>query len=88
MMSEHKSGAYAYFNAALKNGYQKMLITKDNGCNQWYDTKVAKERYDAKTGKIGNADSIGKMWWFCEEIPGRFTKFPSLNVCGNKPKPK
>ena len=93
MKADPLSGAYAYFNAALDNGYNKMVILTDKGTFEdkrfrWYDTEKAKECYDDKTGKIGIDNSFSKNWWFCVERPGKLPKFPGLNPCGDKPKPK
>ena len=56
----------------------------------WMDTERAKKCYDATTGKIGEGiTGYDQDWWFCETIPGKFPKFPSLNICGDKTmKPK
>ena len=84
MVADPKTGAYKNFNAALNNGYNKMLFKTNKGAYRWYDTTKAKECYNHETGMIGDDINFGIHWWFCEEIPGKFPKFPSLKKCGDK----
>ena len=82
MEADPLTGAYGYFNAALKTSYNKFLIKTDKGKNLWMDTEKAKECYDDKTGKIGEGiTGYSRDWWFCEEIPGEFPKLPSPDLC-------
>ena len=82
MAADPLTGAYGYFNAALKNGYNKLLIKTDKEKYQWMDTEKAKKCYNDMTGKIGNGiTGYKKNWWFCESIPGKFPKFASIDRC-------
>ena len=82
MVADPLTGAYGYFNAAMKNGYNKLLIKTDKEKYQWMDTEKAKKCYDDKTSKIGNGiTGYEKNWWFCEEISGKFPKFASIDRC-------
>ena len=92
MLSNDLGGPYKNFNAALKNGYNKFLIKTKNIIGKkeryhWMDTVRAKECYNDDTGNFGDGiEGYANNWWFCKEIPGKFPKFPSLNICGDKPK--
>ena len=87
MMSTDAGGPYKNFNAALKNGYNKFLIKTKKQKYLWMDTVRAKKCYDHDTGDFGDKiEGWGNSWWFCEEIPGKFPKFSSLNICADKPK--
>ena len=86
MMSTDLGGPYKNFNAALKNGYNKFLIKNKKEKYVWMDTEKAKECFNDETGDFGDGiTGIGNYWWFCEAVPGKFPKFPSLNVCADKP---
>ena len=71
MDADPLKGAYAYFSAALKSGYKKILIGDNyNEPKEWMSIKNAKEAYDSKTGKIGEIVGKNKIWWFCDEVEG------------------
>ena len=71
MDADPLKGAYAYFSAAMKSGYKKILIGDNyNEPKEWMSIKNAKEAYDSKTGKIGEIVGKNKIWWFCDEVDG------------------
>ena len=85
MVAETVAGPYMNFNAALKTGYNKFLIKTEKDVNLWLDTESVKYCYDPKTGMIGDGiQGLGNNWWFCEEIPGKLPKFPSLKICHDR----
>ena len=81
------SGARMNFKAAKTTGFNKFLIKNEKEKYVWMDTERAEKCYNDLTGEIGKEISgLVNDWWFCEEIPGKFPKFPNLNPCGDKPK--
>ena len=65
------SGAYAYFSAAIKSGYNKIFM-RNNGAHVtdeltdyiWRNTDDAKAKYDATTGNIGGIAGRQKIGGF------------------------
>ena len=68
-------GAHAYFSAAINTGFNKLIVIWSSFQNiAIYDTVVAKNHYDGKTGVIKPCESnenrcIAKdaYWIFCKE---------------------
>lgn len=67
------SGAYAYFSAAIKSGYNEIFMRNDGAhvTDQltdyiWRNTDDARDKYDAKTGNFGELVGREKNWWFCD----------------------
>ena len=86
MVAIPPKGAYAYFSAAISSGYNRMLIKIDSSTFKWMDTEKARSCYDKTTGQFGEAEhpkieGHGKAWYFCDDIPGKFPKFPSTDQC-------
>ena len=84
MVANPLQGAFAYFSAAIKTNYHKMLIQSE--CEtlkhyKWINTDDARTNYDETTGMIGKIMARGKNWWFCDEVVGQLPKFPSLDPC-------
>ena len=85
-------GAYAYFSAALKSNYQKMLIQNEceicgirSGHYTWMKTSEAKEKYNIDTGNIGKIMANKEHWWFCDDIEGQIPEKSYFLPC---PKPE
>ena len=75
MAADPLTGAYAYFSAAMKIGYKKMLVLDDTTTqhpqpSEWMNTEDAKKEYDSNTGKIGEFGMRDPIWWFCDEMEG------------------
>ena len=81
MGSDPKSGAYAYFSAASRTGYNKLVVNWPNSDYAQiaiYDTDHAKQGYNAETGIIEpcvicqNTDvpceAFQAKWIFCREV--------------------
>ena len=81
MGSDPKSGAYAYFSAASRTGYNKLIVNWPNSDYAQiaiYDTDHAKQAYNAETGIIEpcvicqNTDvpceAFQAKWIFCREV--------------------
>ena len=81
MGSDPKSGAYAYFSAASRTGYNKLVVNWPNSDYAQiaiYDTDHARQAYNAETGKIEpciicqNTDipceAFQAKWIFCREV--------------------
>ena len=76
------SGAYAYFSAATKAGYTKLIIHDDESQSyEWLDVDAAKGCYDDKTGNIGGLKGFEKTWFFCAEIPGKLPRPTTSSGC-------
>ena len=79
MTADPMIGAYAYFSAASRTGYNKLIVNWpfiDEDKISVYDTNDAKKSYDAKTGYIESqiccnnekrCDSNKANWVFCKE---------------------
>ena len=85
MVAQPPKGAHAYFSAAINLGYNRILIKIDANTFKWMDTQKVRSCY-ADTGMIGKEGDAkirghGKTWYFCEELPGKFPKFPSTDKC-------
>ena len=75
MKAEPLDGAYAYFSAAIRMRYTKMIIQLydaklkrcDKGFRQ-YDTAVAQTKYNSRTGRIDDVEGSGykAKWYFCK----------------------
>ena len=71
MVADPLTGAYAYFSAAIKSGYKKMLIFDFGDLKPvWMYIEDAKKEYDASTGMIGKTMAKSNDWWFCNEFEG------------------
>ena len=71
MVADPLTGAYAYFSAAIKSGYKKMLVYDYGDLKPvWMYIEDAKKEYDASTGMIGNIMGMMEEWWFCTEFEG------------------
>ena len=76
MSARPLSGAHAYFSAAINTGFNKLIVVWWGFRRQSiYDTVVAKQNYDAKTGYIEpccqNEDRCkaeDAHWIFCKEM--------------------
>ena len=76
MSARPLSGAHAYFSAAINTGFNKLIVVWWGFRRQSiYDTVVAKQNYDAKTGYIEpccqNEDicrAEDAFWIFCKEM--------------------
>ena len=81
MGADPKSGAYAYFSAASRTGYNKLVVNWPNSDYAQiaiYDTDHAKQAYNAETGIIEpcvicqNTDvpceAYKAKWIFCKEV--------------------
>ena len=81
MASDPKTGAYAYFSAASRTGYNKLVVNWPNSDYAQiaiYDTDHAKQAYNAETGIIEpcvicqNTDvpceAFKAKWIFCKEV--------------------
>ena len=81
MGSDPKSGAYAYFSAASRTGYNKLVVNWPNSDYAQiaiYDTDHARQAYNAETGIIEpcvicqNTDipceAFQAKWIFCREV--------------------
>ena len=81
MASDPKKGAYAYFSAASRTGYNKLVVNWPNSDYAQiaiYDTDHAKQAYNAETGIIEpcvicqNTDvpceAFQAKWIFCKEV--------------------
>ena len=78
MLADPVSGALAYFSAAIRLDYKKLIVdpmmgTVPGGRFKIYDTKVAKENFNPNTGRIGpccqeaeRCDTFMAHWFFCE----------------------
>ena len=92
MQADPRTGAYAYFSAARKYEYNKILIKNDANKFKWVNTDHAWSCYDGQTGRIGygmemdeGIEGYDKEWWFCAEIPGRLQTFSTLDHCSSNP---
>ena len=95
MSANPRDAAYAYFSAALREKYELMMVAEryrdeyhgfplrwklpESNFN-YYDTKVAKEKYDPRKGRIGTCDcnafgaiqqntechAFEGFWFFCK----------------------
>ena len=71
MVADPLTGAYAYFSAAMKSGYKKMLVYDYGDLKPvWMYVEDAKKEYDASTGMIGKIMAKSNDWWFCNEFEG------------------
>ena len=81
MGADPKSGAYAYFSAASRTGYNKLVVNWPNSDYAQiaiYDTDHAKQAYNVETGIIEpcvicqNTDipceAFQAKWIFCKEV--------------------
>ena len=75
MKADPLAGAFAYFSAAMKSRYTKMITqlydSKLKRCGKLfltYDVHYAKARFCIKTGKIDGIDGSGyrAKWYFCK----------------------
>ena len=78
MLADPVAGARAYFSAAIRLGYEKLIIDpmsrRSSGSKfKIYDTKVAKENFDPNTGRIDpccketeRCNTVLTNWFFCE----------------------
>ena len=94
MAANPKTGAYAYFSAALKTGYTKMQIQHKKGWGQWTfypnrgdseiqgfrDTKIWQAGYDANTLNINDPEAPGGIYRLTENDNWLFCK-PKPYVC-------
>lgn len=67
------SGALAYFSAAIRLDFRKLIVTPMSGRFNIYDTKVAKDHFNPNTGRIGpcckeyqRCDTFLANWYFCQ----------------------
>ena len=79
MEANPKTGAYTYFSAATRLGYNKLIVNwpfPEFAKISVYDTADAKKSYDANTGRIESqiccnnekqCDAYDADWIFCEE---------------------
>ena len=76
MIAKPLTGANAYFSAAINTGFNKLVVfPRFSGTYNIYDTEIAKQNYDGKTGFIEiccqNKDrcyASGADWIFCKEM--------------------
>ena len=79
MAADPIKGAGAYFSAAIRMGYGKLIIFKtDRDFNREfnvYETEVARDHFDSNTGIIGpccgepeRCSTWGENWYFCAEV--------------------
>ena len=75
MKAEPLDGAHAYFSAAIRMRYTKMIIQPYNArlkrCDKGfrrYDTELAKTKYNSRTGRIEDVEGSGNKakWYFCK----------------------
>ena len=84
MAAYPKDGAYAYFSAARNTCFTKLGVVWWNLQKlSIYDTGIAKDNYDKRTGNIGpcgeNADVCGAFdaqWIFCKPKKERRVQCP------------
>ena len=74
MNAEPKDGANAYFSAAKRTGYNKLMILDLGLRMAVYDTAIAKKQYQPKTGLIKpccntpfECIAFDGLWYFCAE---------------------
>ena len=70
-------GSYAYFSAAMRMGYQYMVVQHYDRTLQrcgnnvkFYEVENAKSLYNQHTGRINDAEGSGyeAKWYFCREL--------------------
>lgn len=75
MIADPTAGALAYFSAALRLDFQKLIVdpmSRSSGEKfKIYDTKVAEKHFNPNTGRIGcckehqRCDTFMANWFFC-----------------------
>ena len=72
-LREEEVGAYAFFSAAIRSGYTRLLIYDDRCLNtelkyKFFDVEVARSAYIKETGYIGTTPAFELDWLFCKRI--------------------
>ena len=73
MSARPMDGAFAYFSAAKNLGFDKLIVAYGTKRFAIYDTPIASQNYDAKTGHIGSCcenrvctGAWNSFWIFCK----------------------